>query len=155
MKELLFQILQAVIIAVVPIISAYAVKLIKQTAEKIKTDADTEKEKSYIAEIAKAISDAVAATSQTFVDALKKNGEFTLEAQQEAAEKALTACLASISPAAKAFLEQLYGDVNAYLANKIEAEVRRQKIVPDTASIAASTAAATTATIAAQKITEK
>lgn len=155
MKELLFQILQAVIIAVVPIISAYAVKLIKQTAEKIKTDADTEKEKSHIAEIAKAISDAVAATSQTFVDALKKNGEFTLEAQQEAAEKALSACLASISPAAKAFLEQLYGDVNAYLANKIEAEVRRQKIVPDTASIAASTAAATTATIAVQKIAEK
>lgn len=72
MKELLFQILQAVIIAVIPIVSAYSIKWIKQAAEEAKASADSEKIQGYITEIANAISDAVAATSQTFVDELKK-----------------------------------------------------------------------------------
>lgn len=123
MKELLFQILQAVIIAVIPIVSAYSIKWIKQAAEEAKASADSEKIQGYITEIANAISDAVAATSQTFVDELKKNGTFTMEAQKEAAQKALNACLASISPAATAFIQETYGDLTEYLSNKIEAEV--------------------------------
>lgn len=103
---------------------------------------------------------AVATTSQTYVDALKKAGSFTKAAQAEAAQKALTTCIASISPAATAFIEQVYGDMKEYLMSRIEAEVRKQKTViistpdalesvaPDAATIAASTAAATAATIA-------
>ena len=167
MKELLFQILQAVIIAVVPILTAYAVKLIKQAAENAKADTDSIKMQDYITEIANAISDAVAATSQTYVDALKQTGKFTVEAQKEAAQKALTACLAAISPAAQAFIEGAYGDLKEYLTNKIEAEVRKQKSeapltigLPvlesgtDTTTIAASTAAATAATIAQTAISQ-
>ncbi len=64
------------------------------------------------------------------------------------------------TPHAKAFAENAYGDLTAYLANKIEAEVRKQKLsvglpiaavqesTTDAASVAASTAAATAATIA-------
>ena len=92
------------------------------------------------------------------MDALKQAGTFTKEAQAEAAQKALTACMASISPAATAFIEEAYGDLKAYLANKIEAEVRKQKVetpavlslpvmesAADTTAVAASTAAATAA----------
>ena len=156
MKELLFQILQAVIIAVIPIVSAYSIKWIKQAAEEAKASADSEKIQGYITEIANAISDAVAATSQTFVDELKKNGTFTMEAQKEAAQKALNACLASISPAATAFIQETYGDLTEYLSNKIEAEVRKQKMesTEDTTAIAASTAAATAATIAQTAINQ-
>ena len=73
-----------------------------------------------------------------------------MEAQKEAAQKALTACLASISPAAQAFIEVLYADLTEYLTTKIEAEVRRQKIALPSATsgateVAASTAAASTA----------
>lgn len=111
----------------------------------------------YITEIADAVSAAVAATSQTYVDALKQAGKFDLEAQKEAAQKALTACLASISPAAQAFIEALYGDLTEYLTTKIEAEVRRQKIALPSATsgateVAASTAAATAATIAVSQL---
>lgn len=167
MKELLFQILQAVIIAVIPIVSAYAVKWIKQAAERAKANTDSVRVQDYITEIANAISDAVAATSQTYVDELKKNGAFTKEAQEEAAKKALTACLASISPAATAFIEQTYGDIKEYLTTKIEAEVRKQKLetsvtvglpviesTEDTTTVAASTAAATAATIAQTAISQ-
>ena len=67
-------------------------------------------------------------------------------------------------PAAQAFIEAAYGDVRDYLVNKIEAEVRKQKVsigtpvsavlesTPDTTAVAATTAAATAATIAIQKM---
>lgn len=123
--------------------------------------------KENIKEIADAISNAVSATSQTYVDALKQAGTFTKEAQAEAAKKALEACIASISPAAREFIEQLYGDISEYLSAKIEAEVRKQKLeapatvalpvlesTADTTAIAASTAAATAATIAQTAISQ-
>ena len=100
MQELLSNLLIAVITAAVPVITAYGISLIKKTAENAAANTSNVKEQGYIREIADAISDAVAATSQTYVDALKKAGVFTKEAQEEAAKKSLTACLASISPAA-------------------------------------------------------
>ena len=161
MKEMLLDLLLAVISAAVPVLTAYAVGYIKQAGKHAQANTDNIKAQGYIKEITDAIADAVAATSQTYVDALKQAGKFTPEAQAEAAKKALNACLASISPAAMAFIEGIYGDVKDYLTNKIEAEVRKQKneapatlalpvmeSTADTTAIAASTAAATAATVA-------
>lgn len=72
-------------------------------------------------------------------------------------KRALTACLASISPAAQAVIEALYGRPHEYLTTKIEAEVRRQKIALPSATSGAhrsgcSTAAATAATIAVSQL---
>ena len=158
---MLLDLLLAVIAAAVPVLTAYAVGYIKQAGKHAQANTDNIKAQGYIKEITDAIADAVAATSQTYVDALKQAGKFTPEAQAEAAKKALNACLASISPAAMAFIEGIYGDVKDYLTNKIEAEVRKQKneapatlalpvmeSTADTTAIAASTAAATAATVA-------
>ena len=128
MNELLSDLLIAVITAAVPVLTAFAITYIKRVAANVAAETDDVKAQGYITEIADAVSAAVAATSQTYVDALKQAGKFDLEAQKEAAQKALTACLASISPAAQAFIEALYGDLTEYLTTKIEAEVRRQKI---------------------------
>lgn len=162
MKALLNELLVAVITVCIPIISAYAVKLVKKTAENISTDTDDIKVKGYIKEIAEAISTAVSYTSQTYVDALKAAGTFTVEAQKEAFQKSLDTALSILSPAAAAFIDEVYGDIREYLAPLIEAEVRKQKalapveIAPamtletaaDTTTVAATTAAATAATIA-------
>ncbi len=127
MKELISSLFFAVVTAAVPVLAKYAIDYIKQAKERVLASTDDIKKHGYIKEIAGAITGAVAATSQTYVDELKKAGTFTEEAQAEAAQKALTACLAAISPPAKAFAETAYGDLTAYLANKIEAEVRKQK----------------------------
>lgn len=161
MQEFLMNLLFAVITAAVPVVGGYCIQLIKKAGENAAAKTEDIKAQGYIKEISSAISDAVAATSQTYVDALKQAGGFTKEAQQEAANKALAACIASISPAAQAFIEAAYGDIKEYLKTKIEAEVRKQKIEApataslvavesgtDTTAIAASTAAATAATIA-------
>lgn len=161
MKEMLMELLIAVIAAAVPVLTTFFVKYINQKKDELSTQTDNTKWQWYINEIADAISSAVSATSQTYVDALKKAGKFDLEAQKEAAQKALEAAIASISPAAREFIEQMYGDITEYLTNRIEAEVRKQKqeapveiALPvmestgtDTAGIAASTAAATAATL--------
>lgn len=159
MKELLLDLLLAVITAAVPVLTTYAVSYINKAKEKAVASTEDTKRQGYIKEIADAISDAVSATSQTYVDALKQAGKFTKEAQEEAAKKALASCIASISPAATDFIEDAYGDIKEYLANKIEAEVRKQKneagvtlslpvqeSTTDATAVAASTAAATAAT---------
>lgn len=128
MNEFLSNLMIAVITAAVPVITTYAVKLIRQVGANAAAKTDDTKKQGYANEIAQAVSEAVSATSQTYVDSLKNSGEFTLEAQREAAEKALTACIASISPAAQEFVESVYGDLTEYLTTKIEAEVRNQKI---------------------------
>lgn len=128
MDAVLTNLLTAVITAAVPVLSATAVYFIKKAAADAAAKTDNTLAQSYITEIANAVSDAVAATSQTYVDALKKDNAFTKEAQQEAAQKALTACIATISPAAQEFVEDAYGDLTAYLLTKIEAEVRKQKL---------------------------
>ena len=127
MKEFLSTLLLTVVTAAVPVLTAYAVGYIRQAGKRAQASTDDIKTQGYIKEITDAIADAVAATSQTYVDALKQAGKFTPEAQAEAAKKALNACLASISPAAMEFIEGIYGDVKDYLTNKIEAEVRKQK----------------------------
>ena len=147
--------------AAVPVLTSYAIGYIRQAGKRAQASTDDIKTQGYIKEITDAISDAVEATSQTYVDALKKAGKFDAEAQAEAAKRALTACIASISPAANAFIKSAYGDLEKYLANRIEAEVRKQKkeepatlalpvmdsTIPDTKAIAATCAAATAAAV--------
>lgn len=130
MNELLTNFLIAVITAAIPVLTTFLVKYINKERDKATASTDNAKNEWYIQEIAAAISDAVSATNQTYVDALKKAGTFDVEAQKQAAVKALNACLAAISPTAKAFIEEMYGDVTAYLSTKIEAEVRAQKSAP-------------------------
>lgn len=161
MKEFLSTLLLAVVTAAVPVLTSYAIGYIRQAGKRAQASIDDIKTQGYIKEITDAISDAVEATSQTYVDALKKAGKFDAEAQAEAAKRALTACIASISPAANAFIKSAYGDLEKYLANRIEAEVRKQKkeepatlalpvmdsTIPDTKAIAATCAAATAAAV--------
>lgn len=161
MSEFLKDLCLAVVTAAVPTITVYAIIFIRKLGANAAAKTEDTKAQGYITEITEAVTDAVAATSQTYVDALKASGEFTVAAQKEAARKALAACIAHISPAAQAFIESAYGDLTEYLTTKIEAEVRNQKLttvglpvtalestVPDTTAVAASTAAATAATIA-------
>lgn len=161
MQEFLKEIFLAVITEAVLVLTAYIVVLVRKVGENAAANTENVKAKTYIMEAAEAIAAAVAATNQTYVDALKNAGKFDAEAQAEAAKRALTACIASISPAANAFIKSAYGDLEKYLANRIEAEVRKQKkeepatlalpvmdsTIPDTKAIAATCAAATAAAV--------
>ena len=127
MQEFLKDIFLAVLTAAVPVLTAYIIVFIRQMGANAAANTENVKAKTYITEAAEAIANAVAATNQTYVDSLKSAGRFDGNAQKEAAQKALEACLASISPAAQSFIEAAYGDILEYLTTRIEAEVRKQK----------------------------
>ena len=127
MQEFLRDLFIAVITAAVPVLTAYIVVLIRRVGDNAATNAESVTTKTYITEVTEAIAAAVSATNQTYVDSLKNAGRFDAASQREAAQKALEACLASISPATQSFIEAAYGDIREYLTTRIEAEVRKQK----------------------------
>lgn len=167
MNEAVFNLLMAVVTAAVTALSAYVAAFVKKKGEQAAAQTDSIKRQDAIEEIADAISTAVSATSQTYVDALKAAGSFDAEAQKQALMMSLNTCIKALSPAAKTFIETAYGDLTEYLTGRIEAEVRAQKALPVAAAalesassttVAASTAAATAAAVvqnAVQKISSE
>ena len=127
MNEFLLALLQAVLIAAVPVCTAYAVKGLSALARYFIGRTENETAKKYMADVTDIISTAVSCTSQTYVDALKKNDIFDKAAQLEALEKSKEKTLSLLSASTKSILAEIYGDLDAYLETKIEAEVRAQK----------------------------
>lgn len=129
MKEFLFELLQAVATAAIPVCAAFLVQFLRRKTEQIGAQTDSLEVKELLSEVTDAVATAVTFTSQTFVDTLKKNGLFNEAAQKEALQKSLDKALSLLSESAKKALNEIYGDLNEYLTSKIEAEVRNQKPV--------------------------
>lgn len=158
MSEFLPTLLQAVLIAAIPVITGAAIKGVRAVAKHLASKTDNELAKKYLKEVADAIEEAVSFTNQAYVDTLKKSDKFTEENQAEALNRSLEKATALLTADARKFLTEAYGDLNAYLLIRIEPEVRRQKKAePDssaTGSVAAATAAATAATVAQNTIAQ-
>ena len=127
MKEFVFTLLQAVLSVAIPVATAYLVSFLKKKSAQAQTQIENDTAKHYLDEITNAVTTAVSATSQTYVDALKKDNAFTKEAQLEALNKAKNTALSILSPAAAQFVSEVYGDLNSFLVAKIEEAVRVQK----------------------------
>ena len=127
MSDFLSQLLQAVIIAAIPVCGSFLIRFLNQKSEQIVTETNNAELKSLIEQVNDAVTKAVTYTTQTFVESMKKNGVFDAEAQSEALQKSLDKTLALLSEVAKSALEDIYGDLNEYLTVRIEAEVKDQK----------------------------
>lgn len=127
---LLYEILQVCVIPLLGVLTAYIVKYINVKSIEIQTGVDNDMADKYIAMVADTVSACVIATNQTYVEALKKENAFTAEAQKEAFQLTYNAVMAILTDEAKEYLAEIYGDVSAYITNKIEAEVNISKIVP-------------------------
>ena len=126
---LLYQILEVCIIPLFGILTTYLVKYIKAKSLELQAKVDNDTADKYIAMLDNTICACVVATTQTYVEALKKENAFTKEAQLEAFNLTFNAVMAVLSNDAKDYLTNIYGDLTAYITNKIEAEVNLNKIV--------------------------
>ena len=113
-------------VALIPILGAAAIYLVtlinakkNELLKKIK-DATIKK---YIEMLDKTIEECVLATNQTYVDALKKQGSFDMEAQKQAFELTYKAVMAILTEDAHEYLNEAIKDLNAYITTKIEAQV--------------------------------
>ena len=127
MNAFIIELLQAIATAAIPVCAAYLVQYLRRKSEQIIAQTDNMTIKAFLTEATDAVSTAVTYTSQTFVDALKKEGIFDKDKQQEALKKSLDKAISLLSESAKNALTDIYGDLEAYLTSKIEAEVRSQK----------------------------
>ncbi len=127
---LVYQILEVCIIPLLGILTAYIVKYINVKSSEIQNKVDSDMADKYIAMLADTISACVIATNQTYVESLKKQNAFTAEAQKEAFNQTFNAVMAVLTDEAKEYLTAVYGDLTAYITNKIEAEVNISKIIP-------------------------
>ena len=136
MNAFIIELLQAIATAAIPVCAAYLVQYLRRKSEQIIAQTDNMTIKAFLVEATDAVSTAVTYTSQTFVDALKKEGNFNKDKQQEALKKSLDKAISLLSESAKNALTDIYGNLEAYLTSKIEAEVRSQKtLVPPSTTI--------------------
>lgn len=126
--ELLSQIFQ---VAIIPLLGAgtlYLISLINTKKKELQDRFDNEKIKEYLDMLGDTITTCVMATTQTYVDSLKKQGKFDAEAQKEALSRTYNAVMGILTEDAKKYLYKGVADLESYILNKIEEEVVTTKI---------------------------
>ena len=128
MPQILVDLLAVVLVACIPVVTRYIITALKSTADKAAASSKSTLIAICIEEIADAVSTAVEATNQTYVDSIKNSSNpFTAEAQRKAFEQAYNVAVAALSQSTKDFIEENYGSIKDFLTAKIEAQVRMQK----------------------------
>ena len=112
MKEIIIYTLSAIVLAILG-------WLFERIKTWISTKIKNEKAQKLMAEIALLIEDAVKATYQEYVEALKKEGTFDKDAQHNALVIAKQKIQASLSDEAKEFLSKNYLNIDEWIDTTI------------------------------------
>ena len=130
--ELLSQIFEVCIIPLLGVLTTFLVRYINAKMKTLADTASDEKQKKYIEMLNNTITDCVIATTQTYVDTLKKQGKFDKEAQEQAFLMTFNAVSDLLTEESKKYLNEAIEDLDLYIKQKIESEVNINKtIIPD------------------------
>lgn len=124
---ILTQLFEMVIFPLLGIATVYLVFLIKAKINELKLKKDDDLFNKYLSMLENTITDCVIATTQTYVDSLKKQGAFDADAQKVAFTKTYTNVMKILTEDAKEYLQNALGDLESYVYNKIESEVALNK----------------------------
>ena len=127
--EMLTQIFEVCIIPLLGVLTAYFIKFVNAKSAEIGTKVENETQKKYIEMLNNTITDCVIATTQTYVDSLKKQGAFDADAQKMAFTMTYTSVMNLLTDEATEYLNEAVGDLNLYITQKIEAEVNLNKTI--------------------------
>ena len=125
--DLLNEIFQVCIIPLLGVLTAYVVKYIQVKMEEIQLKTENDIVNKYLSMLASTVTECVIATNQTYVDALKKEGKFDLDAQKKAFEMTKEAVMLILTDEAKKYLSSAVGDLNVFISQQIEAAVNVEK----------------------------
>ncbi len=130
--EMLAQIFEVCIIPLLGVLTAYFIKFVNAKSAEIGTKVENETQKKYLEMLNSTITDCVIATTQTYVDSLKKQGTFDAEAQKVAFTMTYESVVKLLTDEATEYLNEAVGDLQLYITQKIEAEVNLNKtIIPE------------------------
>lgn len=126
-SEIIITIFQVCIIPLLGVLTTFLVKWLQIKSSELQNKMDNELADKYMTILTNTITECVLATNQTYVDALKQQNKFDLEAQKIAFEKTSEAVMNILTEDAKKYLESAVGDLELFIKQKIEAEVNLNK----------------------------
>lgn len=127
--SVLEQVFELVVYPVLSITGIYLTYLISVKIKELQQKTEDETAKKYLDMLNETISNAVLATTQTYVESLKKQGKFDAEAQKVAFKLTYDAVMKILTADAMKYLVSAVGDLETYITNKIEADVKLCKSV--------------------------
>lgn len=120
MKEILISAGSAIIIGLLTWISERLIRLIN-------TKIENQLFAHYLTAATTAVTDAVKAVQQEYVDGLKKAGKFDEEAAKEALMKAKVKVLESLSTQTRKYIAENIGDINKWIETTIHSVLHDMK----------------------------
>ena len=126
--QLVAQIFELCIIPLLGVLTTFLISWINSKKEALKQQTDSEMAKKYLDMLDNTIVDCVIAMNQTYVNSLKQQGKFDAEAQKKAFNDVYNKVIAILGQDAIEYLNSAIGDLNEYIASKIEKEVSSNKI---------------------------
>jgi len=126
-NELINTIMTAVVLPLLVAVSGYLIAYLRKKAAEVTANIENQTVRFYIEEANEIVFQAVETLFQTYVDDLKKKGQFTREAQLEAFNRAKDITLQLLSAEAREILIEIYGDLDLWIKTKIEQAVKQNK----------------------------
>ena len=115
-----------IFMALAGLLSAFLVYLINKATNSLKAKTSNEVEVKYIDLLSSTIKECVTSTNQVYVNSLKAQEKFTVDAQHEAFKMTYDKVMTILSEDAVKVLSTIYGDLDLYITSKIESEVLRE-----------------------------
>ena len=125
--ELITTIFQVCVIPLLGVLTTFLVKWLSIKSSELQIKMDNDVANKYMDMLTNTITECVLATNQTYVEALKQQNKFDLEAQKIAFDKTSEAVMTILTEDAKEYLESAVGDLELFIRQKIEAEVNLNK----------------------------
>ncbi len=124
MNDILLNVLSIfVTVIIIPLITILGTKLIKWINAKV----SNENAAKLLTSASTIVLQSVQAVFQTYVESLKASDSFDTNAQLTALEKAKETALSQMSDDVKNYIENNYGNLDAWLKTKIEATINTLK----------------------------
>lgn len=122
------QIFITIIIPLLGILTVYIINCINKYSKKLQSQTNSELMTKYIGTLNDIIITCVLATNQTYVNSLKEQNKFDLEAQKIAFEMTYQAVKDILSDETINILSMVYDDLDLYIKQQIESIVSMNRI---------------------------
>ena len=121
-------IFQMVLIPLLAILTKYVTTWVQIKIDELTESKNNATFTKYMNLLQSTVIDCVIATNQTYVESLKLQGKFDVEAQKIAFQKTYDAVMLILTEDAVKYLNEALGDLDAYVNTLIEAQVNLQKV---------------------------
>lgn len=119
--------LQTLLIILLTTAEGFVIYYVRKKIAESKAKNDSELTNNYLGVLENVVVDCIRATNQTYVNVLKSENAFTVEAQQEALNRTLEAVMNILTDEAKEHLGKCPGGIETLIIEKIEANIEKAK----------------------------